>query len=133
MQVLTVECSYCGGDAVFMISSRHVYRHDYGPIYDCRPCDAYVGAHPDGTPKGTPANKVLRAARRACHEAFDPLWQSGEMTRSDAYRWLSDAMGLPRSKAHIGMLDLLGCKNLLAKLNSLRAGDGDQPTTGETS
>lgn len=114
MQVLTVLCPYCGGDAVFMTSSRHVYKQDYGPIYDCRACDAYVGAHPDGSPKGTPANRVLRAARRACHEAFDPLWQSGSMTRSDAYKWLASAMGVSWRKAHVGHFDLEQCKKMLS-------------------
>lgn len=117
---ITVVCPYCGGDAVFMETSGHVYRHDYGPIFDCRPCDAYVGAHPNGEPKGTPAKKVLRELRKACHKSFDVLWQEdspeGRMTRSSAYGWLSNVMGVPRRQAHIGMFNEEQCKFLLRKL-----------------
>ena len=102
-----------------MTSSRHVYRQDYGPIYDCRPCDAYVGAYPDGTSKGTPANKEVRAARRACHNAFDPLWQSGTMNRSQAYGWLAQKMGLPRTKTHMGLFGLEQCKQVMELVQTL--------------
>lgn len=36
-----------------------------------------------------------KRARRSAHEAFDPIWMSGTMTRSEAYRWLAKQMRLP--------------------------------------
>jgi hypothetical protein len=68
-----VFCQYCLKPARFCPSSAHVYREDHGPIWDCVDCRAWVGCHPDGRPKGTLANDVLRAARRHAHAMFDPL------------------------------------------------------------
>lgn len=120
MQVLTIECPYCKGDAVFMTSSAHVYRQDYGPIYDCRACDAYVGAYADGTSKGTPANKELRAARRQAHNAFDPLWlgvSDRRGARTKLYCRLAAVMKVPASNAHIGHFNLEQCEHLLELIN----------------
>ena len=57
--------------------------------YYCEPCNAYVGCHKNSRkPLGTLANKELRELRIRTHEIFDPLWKSGKMTRSEAYKML---------------------------------------------
>ncbi|EHM39185.1 hypothetical protein HMPREF0372_03848 [Flavonifractor plautii ATCC 29863] len=43
------------------------------------------------------------------HQAFDPLWKSKRMTRRAAYAWLSQQMGLPPEKTHIGMFNQEQC------------------------
>ena len=46
----------------------------------------------------------------AAHAAFDPLWKSGQMSRSKAYSLLAQKMGLPKSETHIGMFDVEQCE-----------------------
>ena len=104
-----VFCDYCGRRAEFT-DSKAVYGSSHGMIYLCRDCDAYVGVH-KGTdcPKGRLANAELRAYKKRAHSAFDPLWHSGGMTRTQAYQWLSRQMGIPKSECHIGMFDVARC------------------------
>lgn len=114
----TIACPYCGMRAEYVDSSE-IYGKSYGMIYLCRPCDAYVGVH-KGTsrPLGRLANAELRHWKIAAHAAFDPLWQSGEYEkRNDAYAWLAEQMGLPRSKTHIGMFDIEQCKQVIQICN----------------
>lgn len=49
-------------------------------------CNTYVAAHP-GTnqPMGVPANGELRNLRIQAHRKFDRIWQTGIITRENAY------------------------------------------------
>lgn len=47
------------------------------------------------------------------HQAFDPIWKFRHMSRSGAYAWLSEQMGLPPEKTHIGMFDLEQCGQVM--------------------
>ena len=82
---LTV-CSLCGARVEYT-NNRAVYGKPLGAwpmIYLCMnsQCRAYVHCHPgSSTPLGTMADGKTRRMRRIAHEAFDPLWQSGEMSR----------------------------------------------------
>lgn len=115
-----MKCPYCGSP-VLLADSIEVYKvRSYGKIWLCSnypECDAYVGCH-QGTdePLGTPANEALRRARNAAHAAFDPLWQCGGMSRSEAYRRLSVAMGIPKEKCHIAMFDEEQCREAVELL-----------------
>lgn len=51
----------------------------------------------------TPADKETRILRGLAHRAFDPIWKGGLVTRSTAYRMLSDYMGIASGQCHIGM------------------------------
>lgn len=72
-------------------------------FYVCKPCDARVGTHDDGTtPLGTLANAALRVARSRAHALFDPLWQGSrwpQLARRGAYVWLASEFG---GEFHIG-------------------------------
>ena len=112
-----MKCPYCGEWAE-KTTGRKVYprREDlhHLVIYACLPCDAWVGAHKDsGKPLGRLANAELRAAKRAAHAAFDPLWKSGQMSRSKAYALLAEKMGIDPKDAHIGMFDVEQCKTVI--------------------
>ena len=111
----TVYCDYCGRRAEYVDSSE-VYGRSYGMIYLCRPCKAWVGVH-KGTdkPLGRLANEELRHWKRTAHAFFDPFWQVGRFKhqRNGAYKWLSEQMGLPREKTHIGMFDVHQCKQVI--------------------
>lgn len=107
-------CDYCGKAAAFSQSSAHLYRgKDYGPVWECRPCEAWVGCHP-GTkkPLGRLANKALRMAKMRAHSAFDPLWKSRLMSRTTAYRKLAEAAKMSPKDCHIGMFDVATCERV---------------------
>lgn len=70
-------CRYCKHDIhLYHIGdAEYPYQKDYGPVWKCVPCDAYVGCH-KGTerPLGLVADAATRAAKIKAHAAFDPLW-----------------------------------------------------------
>ena len=83
---------------------------DFGLLWRCAPCDAWVGCHAGGTrPKGRLADKALRDAKIRAHAAFDPIWKSGAMDRSSAYGWLSEHVGVDKRDCHVGMFDIDQC------------------------
>lgn len=51
------------------------------------------------------AGALTHEARKRAHLAFDRLWQDGHLSRSEAYRRLSKAMGLPVNDAHMSTMD----------------------------
>lgn len=114
-------CSYCGNKSE-LVDSERVYGRSYGMMYLCANypvCDAYVGCHP-GTdkPLGRLANAELREWKKKAHAAFDPLWRNRvqgrqQMKRSEAYAWLAKELGLERERTHIGMFDVLQCKQVV--------------------
>lgn len=88
------------------------YSMDYGPVWVCPKCDAYVGSHKGtGAPLGTAANAELRQARMEVHRVFDPIWRSGAVSRSKAYTMLSYKMQfmLGNKSAHIGQMNYEQC------------------------
>jgi hypothetical protein len=121
------KCPYCGSKPEY-VNSSEIYGEDYGMIYLCRNCDAYVGVH-HGTSKralGRLANKSLREAKKRAHYFFDQIWrrkiQEGieelpkrktgfaykcwaNKCRKLAYEWLGNQLGTPKEFTHIGMFD----------------------------
>ena len=68
-------------------------------------CDSYVRVHPGTTiPVGTIADRKLRTMRRDAHKYFNQIYYRGIMSKQEAYRWLSDILGLPMASTHIGMM-----------------------------
>lgn len=111
-------CPYCGQDAVLHRTSMHVFRRDYGPIWECPSCSARVGCHPGSTvPLGGLANAAARKARSDAHAAFDRLWYakigrdgcSKHEARSAAYAWLAKQLGITAQDCHIGQFDRVMC------------------------
>ena len=113
-------CPYCGSN-VSLVSSSIVYRgKDFGLIYLCDNypnCDAYVGVH-KGTnqPLGRLANAELREWKKKAHAAFNPLYESGQMSRKQAYKLMQSLMNMDDKEAHIGNFDVEQCKTLIEKL-----------------
>jgi hypothetical protein len=98
-------CPYCKAESEH-VNSSVIYGTDYGMMYLCRPCDAYVGCHKKNpsVSKGRLANKSLRKIKIEAHEYFDKIWKLKVMDRSEAYKWLSDVLNLPPEYTHIGMM-----------------------------
>lgn len=114
-----VICQYCMRPAKFMDSAPLYGGKSYGMVWACLPCQAWVGVHkgdPNSKPLGKLANKELRIAKMMAHAAFDPLWKSGRMTRTEAYQHLSSLLGVPKEEAHIGMFNVPQCMQVVKLL-----------------
>jgi len=126
--VQKVTCPYCGGNAQFRPTSNSIYHgKDYGPVWVCWPCQAWVGCHPDtNAPLGRLADKELREWKIKTHAVFDPIWQNRlkikaaidprykqGMARGGRYKKLAIAMGIPVQECHIGMFDVERCKQAI--------------------
>lgn len=108
-----LECQYCNSDTE-LVNSSVIYGKDYGDIYLCKPCDAYVGVH-EGTTKakGTVANAELRDQRKTAHAFFDPLWMKKVVTRKALYKGLSNWLEKSPDETHIGMFDTEECDEVI--------------------
>ncbi len=121
---MTLTCHYCGNHAP-QVTGREVYPHRpdlYAKrFFQCAPCDATVGCHPDGRPLGRLANAELRMEKQRTHALFDPLWKEAarmysgasgktrQVARIRAYEWLADKMSLLPNDCHIGMFSTSQC------------------------
>jgi ssDNA-binding Zn-finger/Zn-ribbon topoisomerase 1 len=90
----------------------------YGKFYGCTrypECKGTHGAHPDGRPLGTPADRETKDARIEAHQAFDTLWKRphGKMQRQEAYLWLQKRMGLSADECHIGRFTKEQCEQVI--------------------
>jgi len=124
-----VICQYCGNKANLTTGHRvYPHRPDLAHLYvwQCKPCDAYVGCHrkgayvnelkheSDGTiPLGTLANRELRMWRTQAHAAVDPFWRIKGMKRTLVYDRLAKLMQIPKDECHIGMFDVARCKEAM--------------------
>lgn len=106
-------CNCCGG-VVRVATHKEIYGKDYGKYpwaYLCVGCGAYVGLHPfTDIPLGTLADAETRQARNNCKKPFEKIWQSGMMSRTEAYRWLADKMGKTTAECHFGLFNKRECQ-----------------------
>ena len=128
-------CSNCGALAT-LVTGAQLYAHRpelaERKFWECVACQAWVGCHtPRGDddpecprPLGTLADASLRRWRTSAHALFDPLWQSGRMTRGQAYEWLADKMGLSKQRCVIGGFDEAQCKAVVEICAQAPADDG---------
>jgi len=114
---MKVTCPYCHQTAKLVIgeqiypNSKDLHKNKY---WLCVPCDAYVGTHKQTfKPLGRLANAELRRWKIRAHETFDPLWKNGNKTRSQAYYWLSQQLGIPYKFCHIAMFDIKMCSKVV--------------------
>ena len=119
-----MRCPYCGSSVVYR-SADEIYRDNSKGtmLYVCSrytECDSYVRVHA-GTniPVGSMANHELRTLRRTAHRYFDQLYESGYMSKQDAYQWLADLIMAPLSEAHIGYLGEYYCKQVIEESRKL--------------
>jgi hypothetical protein len=112
-------CPYCSSPSTYHPTSEDFYQgRDFGPVWACVPCGAYVGCHKQGASKQTPgdrplgtlANAETRDLRKQAHALFDELWRrkmahtgcdQGE-ARGAGYRWLAKQLGVEPKDCHIG-------------------------------
>lgn len=110
-------CRYCGS-AVSLVNNLELYGRSYGqwPFgYYCGFCEAYVGTHPrTHIPLGTMATSALRKKRMEAHEAFDPIWRSGKVSRGQAYHLLACALKIPKGECHMSWFEAEQCDQVIA-------------------
>lgn len=120
MKRVNIKCPYCGSRALLRPASV-VYGEKAAdpaaPYYVCArfpACDAYVAAHKKNClPMGTLANSELRRKRIQAHAALDRLWESGLMSKKQAYLWIQVELGLPEQEAHIGRFSTFRCEQVI--------------------
>lgn len=118
----TLTCPDCGSPMTLRDSR-------YGKFYGCTQfpkCKGTHGAHPDGRPLGTPADRETKLARINAHDAFDLLWKIEPphipaVRRSEAYVLMQFLMGMTPAEAHIGNFSKEQCERLIAKLSDVDA------------
>ena len=116
-----IKCDYCHKEAIFSPCSSHIYSRDYGPVWECKSCQAWVGCHPNNKPLGRLANAVLRREKQKAHAVFDPLWKrkmekcglKKGQARAKAYKWLAAELGIERRDCHIGMFNEDMCRRVV--------------------
>lgn len=108
----SVFCPRCGEHV-------HGKQGTYGRLYECCGLRGW-----NGKPLEQPATL---AARRRAHDVFDCLWTRGHMSRSAAYRWLSEALGVEEVDAHMSVMDRNTAERV-ADLSSAKLRElGDSP------
>ncbi len=114
-------CNVCHAPNVAIKSHKEVYGRDYNDwpwLYYCESCGAYCGMHPfTNIPVGTLADAETRSARTRCKPAFNKLWQSGKMSRNEAYAHLAKLMNIPVGECHFGWFSKAQCEAAYAALN----------------
>lgn len=119
-----MRCPYCGSRVIYR-SAEGIYKDNSrnAMLYVCSKypeCDAYVRVHA-GTkiPVGSLANQELRKLRREVHYYFNQLYESGLMSKQDAYQWLADIISAPMSEAHIGHMGDYYCRQVIQESKKL--------------
>ena len=104
---------------MILTDSSKIYGKDYGKIYLCTNCNAFVGVHKKGDKTlGTLANSILRTKRKETHQVFDKFWKDTNMSRTEGYKWLSEKMGLPFNSTHIGYFEMEECQKVIDLCNN---------------
>lgn len=107
-----LKCGECGASMILRKSKKFET-----PFYGCSrfpECKGAHGAHPDGRPIGVPGDRKTNLARIRAHDFFDRIWKEKRMSRSRAYAWMRQAMGLTEAEAHIGKFTAAQCEALVA-------------------
>lgn len=121
MRLTPPTCADCG-------SPMQLRTSQYGKFWGCArypDCKGAHGAHPDGRPLGTPANKETKEARIRAHAAFDPLWKGDGalLDRTAAYKWLAKELGIDARECHIGNFDIAQCERVISAMAIWGLGD----------
>lgn len=107
-------CPYCKDKSQY-VDSIQIYGKSYGMIYFCKRCDAWCGVDKNNPTKslGRLANHELRELKKKAHATFDPLWQNLLVSRTNAYRELSEYLGIEKKYTHIGMFSSKTCLRVI--------------------
>lgn len=71
----------------------------WGHKFSCRDCDLWAWNCT------ALVSRATHSARKGAHAVFDRIWREGRMSRSQAYKELSEHLSLPREKTHIKLFN----------------------------
>jgi hypothetical protein len=97
---VTIYCCGCTSDvSACLTKGSEVYPHraDLAQLtfWKCDTCGNFVGCHKGSyKPLGCIPTPELKNARMHIHAILDPLWQEGHISRQEAYRRISKALGV---------------------------------------
>ena len=118
MKRINIKCPYCGSRALLRPASV-VYgakaADPNAPYYVCArypAFDAYVAAH-----RGAHGHSGGWDA--APPAALNRLWESGLMSKRQAYLWLQAKLELPEAETHIGKFSAYRCEQVIRLCSSL--------------
>lgn len=113
-------CPYCKQPSKYVDSSE-IYGNgkSYGMMYLCKDCKAWVGTHKDEPTKalGRLADKHLRTWKIKAHERFNLIYELNYKTRGNAYKWLSERLGIPQKYTNIGFFNIKTCQRVVNECN----------------
>lgn len=126
-----MNCPYCNGNVLFTTNDMvYVRKFGNGLMFLCvnyPQCDSYCGAHNNGKPLGTLANKETRMARNRAHQLFDPIWKPDTddrrtqnfplIPRRQAYNYLAEYLGINPEVCHIANFDIATCNKVVEFVN----------------
>lgn len=118
LQLLGKECQYCKKETE-LVDSEIIYGKNFGMIYLCKGCNAYVGTYTNTIRAlGSVANENLRTIRKQTHKVFDKLWNNVDgknwfKSRQEAYNWLAVKMEKNVRLTHIAMFREKECKKVI--------------------
>lgn len=110
----TIYCCGCGADVEARLTDgREIYPHRKDlsdlPFWRCDSCGNFVGCHHKTKNRTKPLGCIptpeLKEARKKLHALIDPLWQSGNLRRTQVYAVLSAKIGREYHTAEIRSLD----------------------------
>ena len=113
-----MHCPYCGSPVIYRTADG-IYKENTkrAMLFVCSrypACNAYVRANKvTKKPIGTLADPSLRRLRNQAHRFFNRLYESGLMSKGEAYNWLSVLTGMPESMAHIGFMGEYNCRLII--------------------
>ena len=115
-------CADCGKPMIFRNTLNTVHKSGEAKSwYQCKDfpsCRGALGAHPDGTPLGTPANTETRRWRIEAHSYFDALIEVYRIPKKKAYKWLALEMNMTKEECHIANFGIEQCKNVILYVNN---------------
>lgn len=114
---MQTQCDCCSSTNVDVVSNAVVYGKEYGKwpyMVLCQDCYAYVGLHPfTNIPLGTMANKNLRNLRTKSKNLFIKFQKENEYSRTDAYEYLADLMGIETKHCHFAQFNEEQCEEVI--------------------
>lgn len=101
-------------DCIEIVNNSEIYGREYGEwpwAVQCQICEAYVGLHPyTNIPVGFLGDGPTRKARKNSKPLFNRLFESGKMSRNEAYEALAEKLGIEKEECHFGWFDIDQCK-----------------------
>jgi len=109
-----IYCCACTQDIEARLTSgKEIYPHRADlkdlPFWKCDTCGNFVGCHHKTNNRTAPLGCIptaeIKNARKHIHALIDPMYKSGQITRTKLYERLSDAVGWKYHTAKIRTIE----------------------------